>query len=140
MMRRYRVIFFVGATVSLIALSSSVMWAEGPGDGATKNPFAEDAEAIPVGKLIYEATCAGYCHATESAARQGRCPNLFDCEWKYGNSDSEIFHILSVGVPRTEMVGFKGKLPDEILWKVIAYVRSASQCRQDSRPAAAAAH
>ncbi len=140
MLRHDPVIFIVSVMVYLTALSGSVVWAEGPGDGATKNPFAGDAEAIPVGKLIYEATCAGYCHATEGATRQGRCPNLFDCEWKYGNSDSEIFHTLSVGVPKTEMVGFKGKLPDEMLWKVITYIRSVSQCRQDGKPAAAAAH
>ncbi len=109
----------------------------GPGGSPTTNPFAGDTQAISEGKLIFEAVCAGYCHATEGAAREGRCPNLFDCAWKHGSSDQEVFQVVAAGVPQTEMVGFKGKLPDDILWKVIAYVRAASQC---SKPAATAAH
>lgn len=96
-------------------------------------------EAIAFGKTTFEAVRAGYCHATAEAKRNGRCPNLFDCEWKHGSSDGEIFHAITEGVPQTEMVGFKGRLPDEVLWKIIAYLRSASQC-QDSKPAAEAAH
>jgi mono/diheme cytochrome c family protein len=43
------------------------------------------------------------------------------------------------GVPQTEMQGFKGQLPDEMLWQVIAYIRSVSQC-QEEKPAATSAH
>jgi mono/diheme cytochrome c family protein len=109
--------------------------AESPAD--QKNPFTGDAEAIAFGKIIYEATCTGYCHTTAAANRVGRCPNLFDCEWKHGNSDGEIYHIINVGVPNTEMVGFKGRLPDEMLWKITAYIRSASQCKEGQATAPA---
>jgi len=119
----------------LLALSPSVQ-AEGPAD--EKNPFAGDAAAIAFGKTIYEATCTGYCHTTASAKRVGRCPNLFDCEWKHGGTDGEIHHTMNEGVPNTEMVGFKGRLPDEMLWKITAYLRSASQCTDNQ--AAAPAH
>lgn len=133
--------FVCAAILGALVLSSAVAGAEGPGGGAetATNPFAGDAQAVSEGKVIFEAVCAGYCHATEGAAREGRCPNLFDCDWKHGNSDREVFQVVAAGVPQTEMVGFKGKLPDDILWKVIAYVRSASQCK-GSKPAAAAAH
>jgi len=134
-----RTAFIFQITLCLSVGLGGLSRAEGPSDGTTKNPFAGDAEATAVGKLIYEATCAGYCHATEGSSRAGRCPNLFDCEWKHGSSDSEVFHSITAGVPRTEMVGFKGKLPDDILWKVVTYLRSASQCKAD-KPAAAAAH
>ena len=109
--------------------------AEGPAD--EKNPFAGDAAAIAFGKTIYEATCTGYCHTTATANRVGRCPNLFDCEWKHGSSDGEIHHTMNEGVPNTEMVGFKGRLPDEMLWKITAYIRSASQCKENQSPAPA---
>ena len=102
-----------------------------------KNPFAGNAEAIAAGKTIYEGVCAGYCHATETSTRAGRCPNLFDCEWKHGSGDEEVFHTIAEGVAKTEMIGFKGRIPDEMLWKVIAYMRSVSRCA-DAPPAAPA--
>jgi mono/diheme cytochrome c family protein len=133
------VFFVLSVACCSITLLASPAGSQTPAANAQKNPFAGNAEAITVGKAIFEATCAGYCHATENSRRKGRCPNLFDCEWKYGSGDDEVFHSVSAGVPKTEMVGFKGKLPDEILWKVIAYLRSASQC-QSTKPVAAAAH
>jgi mono/diheme cytochrome c family protein len=103
----------------------------------TKNPFASDTKAIAEGKGVFEGVCAGYCHATEKISRPGgRAPSLFDCEWKHGADDAAVFKTLSVGVPKTEMIGFKGRLPDDMLWKIIAYVRSASQCK-DGTPASA---
>ena len=137
MMQCRRVLFTLSVTLCFIALVESSAKAETPVDSSVKNPFAGNAEAIAAGKAMFEATCAGYCHATESAKRNGRCPNLFDCEWKHGGSDGEVFHTVTEGVSRTEMVGFKGRLPDEVLWKIIAYLRSASQCQDGSQPVAA---
>jgi len=122
-------------TFLCILVLSCTASAESPAD--QKNPFTGDAAAIAFGKTIYEATCTGYCHTTAAASRVGRCPNLFDCEWKHGNTDGEIHHIVDVGVPNTEMVGFKGRLPDEMLWKITAYIRSASKC-QDGQAVAPA--
>jgi len=136
MMQRGHILFTFSVALCLIALSSAS--AETPADTSLQNPFAGNAEAIATGKTIFEATCTGYCHATAGSTRAGRCPNLFDCEWKHGSSDGEVFHSVTDGVPKTEMVGFKGKLPDEILWKIIAYLRSASQCQNGSTPAATA--
>lgn len=113
---------------SLVAMLSAQARGQSPADG--KNPFTGNAEAIAFGKTIFEATCTGYCHTTATANRVGRCPSLFDCEWKHGGTDEEIYHTVTTGVPNTEMVGFKGRLPDEMLWKIIAYLRSASQCKE----------
>ena len=138
MMRRGRILFTFSVALCCVTLARPAARAETPADTAATNPFAGNAEAVATGKTIFEATCTGYCHATAGSTRAGRCPNLFDCEWKHGGSDGEIFHTVTEGVPKTEMVGFKGKLPDEILWKIIAYLRSASQCQNGSPPAAAA--
>ena len=138
MRQRGRTLFIVTVTLCFLVLVESSARTETPVDNSLKNPFASSAEAIATGKVLFEATCTGYCHAAAGSARAGRCPNLFDCEWKHGSSDGEIFHSVTEGVPKTEMLGFKGKLPDEILWKVIAYVRSASQCQNSNTPAAAA--
>lgn len=107
-------------------------------ESPSQNPVAGNPQAVAEGKKTFEGVCAGYCHVTENSTRPGQCPSLFDCEWKSGSSDADIFRILSDGVPKTQMIGFKGRLPDEMLWKIIAYLRSASKCQQEGKPAEAA--
>jgi len=132
-----RLLLLVGVTLFTLCTGSTLVYAQTP---PTKNPFAGDAKAIAEGKGVFEGVCAGYCHATESVTRPGsRCPSLFDCEWKHGGSDAEVFHTVTEGVAKTEMIGFKGRLPDDMLWKIIAYVRSASKCT-DGGAAPAPAH
>ncbi len=102
-------------------------------DEAQANPVAGDAAAIAEGEMLFEAVCAGYCHVKAGADRDGKCPNLFDCEWKNGKgTDAEMFKVVSDGVPKTEMAGFAGQLPDDMLWQILAYVRSASQCKEET--------
>lgn len=133
-----RTLLLVGAALLALLTCSTSVHAQTP---PTKNPVAGDAKAIAEGKGVFEGVCAGYCHATETVSRPGsRCPSLFDCEWKHGGSDAEVFHTVTEGVPKTEMIGFKGRLPDEMLWKIIAYMRSASQCKDGGGTAPAPAH
>lgn len=126
-----RSVVFIFTFCVLAPLSAT---AESP----SQNPVAENPQAVAEGKKTFEGVCAGYCHVTENSTRPGQCPSLFDCEWKSGSSDADIFRILSDGVPKTQMIGFKGRLPDEMLWKIIAYLRSASKCQQEGKPAEAA--
>lgn len=100
-----------------------------------KNPFAGDADAIAEGQMLFEAVCSGYCHVKAEAERDGKCPNLFDCDWVNGTgTDEEMFQVVSDGVPKTEMVGFAGQLPDDMIWQILAYVRSASKCESQGEP------
>lgn len=127
--------------VSLFLVSGFV----GQAVAQDKNPFAGDAAAIEEGEALFQAVCTGYCHVTSSASREAKCPDLFDCEWKNGGSDKEMFEILLNGVPNTEMAPFKGQLPDEMLWQILAYVKSASTCKDDKaaeaeKTAAVSAH
>jgi len=71
------------------------------------------------------------------APPRGAAPSLFDCTWKHGGSDEEIFHTISEGVPGTQMPPWKKGLPGgaEDIWKVIAYLRSASTCTVNPAPA-----
>lgn len=110
-----------------------------------KNPFAGDPAAIEEGEALFQAVCTGYCHVTSGSSREAKCPDLFDCEWKNGSSDKEMFQIVLNGVPNTEMAPFKGQLPDEMLWQILAYVKSASTCKDDKaadseKTAAVSAH
>ena len=110
----------------------------GLADEAMKNPFAGDEAAIAEGDLLFQAVCAGYCHVKADADRDGKCPNLFDCDWVNGSgTDEEMFKVVSDGVPKTEMVGFAGQLPDDMIWQILAYVRAASTCESGADAAAA---
>lgn len=82
-----------------------------------------DSAAVARGEAIFAGSCSAYCHTLEPEETDALF--LFDCQWKHGNSDEEIFDIVSTGVPATRMVGFGANFPEgeEDLWKIIAYLR-----------------
>lgn len=93
--------------------------------------YLQDAEAISRGQSIFEGSCASYCHGDEP--KPGEDVDLFDCQWKYGGSNEEIFTIVTSGIPETRMVGFGNNFPggQDDLWKLIAYLRTEQQsCTQ----------
>lgn len=109
-----------------------------PPTAATESPVArylKDPAAVQRGRLIFIGSCGGYCHDAHGAERAA--PSLFDCTWKHGGSDDEIFHTISEGVPGTQMPPWKNGLPGgaDDIWKVIAYLRSASTCAANPAPA-----
>jgi len=102
-------------------------------DTALRSPalsYAEDPPALKRGRGIFLGTCAGYCHGLGGGGASD-APNLFDCEWRHGGRDEEVFASIHKGIPGTRMLGFGGKLEDEDLWKVVAYLRAASRCDSD---------
>ena len=93
--------------------------------------YAKDPEAVRRGRLIFVGTCGAYCHGIHGGTR-GDVPDLFDCEWKHGGMDADIFHTIATGVPGTRMVGFKDSFPEKEVdvWKVVAFLRANSNCKQ----------
>jgi mono/diheme cytochrome c family protein len=91
--------------------------------------YLRDPAAVERGRLIFVGTCGAYCHSMHDVERDA--PSLFDCEWKHGGSDQDIFNTISNGVPNTRMPPWKGALPegDDDIWKVVAYLRSATTCK-----------
>ena len=83
-----------------------------------------DAAAVQRGRSIFAGTCAAYCHKLTPGA--GDALYLFDCEWKHGGRDQEIFNTISNGVPNTRMIAFGTNFPEgeEDLWKLIAFLKS----------------
>ncbi len=101
-----------------------------PADTAVHSPPQSPAD-VARGRALFTGTCSGYCHRpSASAAREpaSDAPSLFDCEWLHGGSDAQVFHTITTGVAGTRMVAFGGALPDEDIWRIIAYLRSSSQC------------
>ena len=103
--------------------------------GEAKDPvsradsYMTDPEAVKRGRLLFVGTCAGYCH--KLTPERVDALYLFDCDWKHGSSDQEIFNTVTVGVPNTRMLGFGTNFPEgeNDLWKIIAFLRTNSaQC------------
>jgi mono/diheme cytochrome c family protein len=90
--------------------------------------YANDATALKRGKSLFVGTCGAYCHGLQPGNRDA--PYLFDCEWKHGGSDEEIFRTIRGGVPNTRMQGFADRMPqgDDDLWKIVAFLKTKASC------------
>ncbi len=102
---------------------------EAPAAGADPVPaLLKSPPDVERGRALFVGTCGAYCH--HMTPGPGDAPYLFDCDWLHGGSDAEIFHTIATGVPNTRMVAFGGALPDEDIWRLVAYVKSASVCQK----------
>ena len=118
--------FFFSALLSL-ALYPVFLLVPSSSIAQAKNPYASDAKMAKLGEYEFRANCA-FCHGL-GARGGGRGPDLTRTPKKHGDSDQEIFTIISNGVPGTAMppngatqqgVG----MTEEELWQVITYIRS----------------
>ncbi|HWW64937.1 MAG TPA: c-type cytochrome [Sphingomonadaceae bacterium] len=100
-----------------------------PGSSApavTEDPRAaayyDNADAVNTGKrLFHQYNCSG-CHSNGGG---GMGPSLMDDEWIYGGRLTQIHQTLVEGRPNG-MPAWGGRIPDEQLWQISAYVRSMS--------------
>jgi len=92
-------------------------------------PYAHNAYAIAEGKRLYtQFNCVG-CH---SHGGGGMGPPLMDDAWLYGSESANIFATIVEGRPNG-MPAFGGKLMNDQVWQLVAYVRSLSGLvRQDA--------
>ena len=97
-----------------------------PGGGnppaPAKTPYEMNAYALSEGKRLFSAyNCSG-CHANGGG---GMGPALMDDEWAYGHEADQIYASILQGRPNG-MPSFRGKIPDQQIWELVAYVRSLS--------------
>src|SRR4051812_44716332 len=82
--------------------------------------YQENAFAISQGKRLYSwFNCVG-CHAHGGGAIG---PALMDAQWIYGSHPQAVFDSIVQGRPNG-MPSFGGKIPDQQVWQLVAYVRS----------------
>ena len=79
------------------------------------------------GKAFFTGVCGAYCHKMTPVHNDA--PYLFGCDFKHGGSSRQIFYTITHGVPGTRMVSFKDAITDQDLWRIVAYLKSASQCK-----------
>jgi cytochrome c oxidase cbb3-type subunit III len=98
---------------------------------AVEGPYDYNAHAIAQGKQLYEwFNCTG-CHG-QGGGSIG--PPLMDEEWIYGEQPQNIFATIVEGRPNG-MPSFRGRVPTQQVWQLVAYVRSMSgQLPKDASP------
>jgi cytochrome c oxidase cbb3-type subunit 3 len=103
----------------------------GPSAVDSTSPYDENAYAISEGKRLYSwMNCIG-CHG-EGGGAIG--PPLMDQQWIYGGAPANIYATIVEGRPNG-MPSFGGRLTDDDVWKLVAYVRSMSaQPSKAARP------
>jgi len=91
-------------------------------DNGPHNPFANNRAAIEEGRSLYNSTCTG-CHGANGAAGEFG-PGLAIPGRSYARTtDSQIFDAIQHGIPGTPMPAQQGKLTDDQIWKIAAYVK-----------------
>jgi cytochrome c oxidase cbb3-type subunit 3 len=106
------------STVGLVLMATA--W-------AAQNPLANDPKAAKAGEYEFRINCA-LCHGL-GARGGGRGPDLTRAQKKHANSDTELFQVISNGIPGTVMPanGTNGQgvgMTDEEIWQIISYIRS----------------
>ncbi|HEU4699152.1 MAG TPA: cytochrome c [Gemmatimonadales bacterium] len=87
-----------------------------------RSPYEENAYAVSQGEQLYnQLNCVG-CHA-HGGGSYG--PPLMDDEWIYGSEPENIFETIVEGRPNG-MPAWRGKLSNQQVWQLVAYVRSLS--------------
>jgi mono/diheme cytochrome c family protein len=117
----------VVAVIVLALPTPAVVRAQGmrqPPPAATTPPFPlDDPEAVAEGARRFSASCTGYCHGKEG--RVSRAPKLrgktYEPAYLYGR--------IANGFP--PMPAFQTVLPPEEIWKLVAYLISLSNAKDD---------
>lgn len=119
--------FVASAAVALAAASYALIF------------VPQQAAGTARGALVYEANCAG-CHGAKlegqpdwkhvNAAGRLPAPPLDGTGHGWRHSDAELFHMVKFSVLdqagpdyKTDMPAFDGKLPDDDIHAVLAYIR-----------------
>jgi cytochrome c oxidase cbb3-type subunit III len=89
--------------------------------GSMTNPYAGDVKAEHEGRQLFLMyNCVG-CHGGRAGGGMG--PSLRDSAWSYGSSDASLFATITEGRP-AGMPTWGGKIPEEQIWKLVAYIRT----------------
>jgi len=98
---------------------------------APSSPVEENAYAVSQGKRLFRWYNCNGCHASGGG---GMGPALMDDRWRYGHEPAQIVATILQGRPNG-MPSFAGRISDEQVWQIAAYVRSMSgQLRSDVAP------
>jgi cytochrome c oxidase cbb3-type subunit 3 len=123
-----------GAASAAASLASQASAASMPARSTAPdqtNPFEENAYAVSQGKRLFRWYNCNGCHGSGGG---GMGPALMDAEWIYGGEPAQIAATILQGRPNG-MPSFAGRIPEDQVWQIAAYVRSMSgQLQTDVAP------
>jgi|GEM_PF-1136603 len=94
------------------------------------NPITYDERSIEKGRDIFNRHCA-FCHS--KLVKKGDILDLTDDLWIHGDTDGEIFMVISEGIPDTQMRSFKDELSSESIWHIVNYLKSLKPLKPKHR-------
>ena len=87
------------------------------------NPYEGDKRAIASGGQLFVAYNCLDCHGADGSGAMG--PSFQDGRWHFGGSSGDVFESIYQGRP-DGMPAWGGRISDEQVWMLTAYVRSLS--------------
>ncbi len=95
------------------------------------DPYLKDTVAIQEGHRLFAwYNCSG-CHGVHAGGGMG--PSLRDDVWIYGDSDAQILDTLIHGRSKG-MPAWGNKIPEDQMWKLIAYLKSMNTPLEPDAP------
>ncbi|WP_448190841.1 c-type cytochrome [Azospirillum sp. sgz301742] len=102
-----------------------------PPPNGSHRRYEENAYHMNEGKRLFSWFNCNGCHAQGGG---GIGPPLMDEKWIYGSEPENIYATIVEGRPNG-MPSFRGRIPDQQVWQLVAYVRSLSgQAPKDAAP------
>jgi mono/diheme cytochrome c family protein len=124
------ILAWIAAISMPVATGAQAAKGGNPAAAALKNPVKATPDSIAKGRQVFNKACR-QCHG---AGAQGDGPlapknpspaNLTDATWDHGDSDGEIYTIISNGVgAKSEMKGLRSELTPTEMWSIVNYIRS----------------
>ncbi len=101
------------------------------GFGQTKDasPFSNNPKEIDVGRASFRLRCSA-CHGIH--AEGGRGPALNRGEFAAGDTDREIYRVISRGIPGSEMPAFGARNTEDSIWRTVSYLRSLTPAETEA--------
>ena len=116
---------FVGPPVVVVAQAQGRGGRRGR--PASTNPLGRGSEVIEAGRQVYNASCT-VCHGLDGTVGD-RGPALAATRRYLRTSDDDLFSAIKNGISGTLMPA--AGLPDNDVWKVVAYIRSLRATASD---------
>ena len=98
------------------------------GQELDRSPFHGDAVNIGVGKASFRLRCSA-CHGIH--AEGGKGPALDRGEFEAGDTDLDIYRVIALGVPGSEMPAFGRRNTEENIWRIVAFLRTFESSGDD---------
>jgi putative heme-binding domain-containing protein len=116
MMKRVLVI------AAVLACAGGVAMAQRGRDKGPANPFTGNPGAIQEGDAIFSQNCT-QCHGARGAG--GEMGPALASGWHSDSrtTDAQVFNTIKAGISGTAMAGWNGRLTDDQIWKIAAYIR-----------------